>query len=77
MSKSPKTPHASSERHYTVWEIAELWHVSHITIRRLFKNEPGILVFGTEETRFKRGKKTMRIPESVMVRVHRKLGARG
>jgi hypothetical protein len=51
--------------------------VSHITIRRLFKNEPGILVFGTEETRFKRGKKTMRIPESVMVRVHRKLGARG
>jgi hypothetical protein len=58
------------ERHYTVFELAEKWGLSHMTIRRLFENEPGVLVFGSNETRYGRKRTTMRIPESVAIRVH-------
>jgi hypothetical protein len=59
------------EKHYTVFEIAEMWNVSHWTIRRLFEREPGVLVFGSPETRYGRKRTTMRIPESVLARVYR------
>jgi hypothetical protein len=59
------------EKHFTVWELAELWGFSHMTIRRIFENEPGVLIIGSEETRYGRKRTTMRIPESVAVRVHR------
>lgn len=59
------------ERHYTVLELASIWNVSHMTIRRMFESEPGVLVFGSEEQRYGRKRTTMRIPESVAIRVHR------
>lgn len=61
----------AKEKHYSVFEIAEIWGLSHMTIRRLFEREPGVLIFGSEETRYGRKRTTMRIPESVMIRVHR------
>jgi hypothetical protein len=39
----------------------------------MFDGQPGVLEFGTEEGRFKRGRRGRRIPESVMLRVHRDL----
>ncbi len=62
------------ERHYTVGELAERWNLSSDTIRRLFENETGVLVLG--ESGMKRGKRrytTLRIPESIAKRVHRRL----
>ena len=61
------------EKHYSVTEIAKLWGLSENTIRRMFMDEPGVVEWGGEETRFKRAYKTMRIPESVLERVHRRL----
>ena len=63
----------STEKHYSVAELAKLWQLSERTIRRMFENEPGVLCWGGEETRFKRQYKTLRIPESVVLRVHRQL----
>lgn len=63
-------PTLALEKHYTVLEVASIWSISHMTVRRMFENEPGVLVFGSDETRYGRKRKTMRIPESVMVRVH-------
>lgn len=65
------------EKHYSVTEIAKLWGLSENTIRRMFMGEPGVVEWGGEETRFKRAYKTMRIPESVLQRVHRRLAKVG
>jgi hypothetical protein len=75
-SDSP-TPDLGAERHYSVAELAKLWSLSEKTIRRMFENEPGVLQWGNQETRFKRGYTTLRIPESVMLRVHRRLRIAG
>jgi len=61
------------ERHYTVAEIAEVWSLSREVIRKLFEGEPGVFVIGNDTTHSKRGYHTMRIPESVLERVHRRL----
>jgi hypothetical protein len=59
------------ERHYTVAEVAILWNLSRDTIRRLFQNEPGVAILTTATRRGKRRYKTLRIPETVLLRVHR------
>jgi hypothetical protein len=64
------------EKHYTVGEIADRWHVDYSTARAMFENEPGVLRFGPGERRFKRSHVSLRVPESVMVRVHRTLQRR-
>lgn len=61
------------ERHYSVKELASLWNLSDRTIRRMFVGEPGVVEWGACERRRKRAYKTLRIPESVARRVHRKL----
>jgi transcriptional regulator GlxA family with amidase domain len=63
----------ANERHYSVAELATLWALSERTIRRMFENEPGVLCWGSSERRFRRGYKTLRIPETVVLRVHRQL----
>ncbi len=65
------------EKHYSVSELASSWQLSENTIRRMFENEPGVLRWGTTERRFKRRYITMRIPETVVLRVHRQLRAAG
>jgi len=61
------------ERHYSVPEVAEAWNLSRDVVRKLFEREPGVLVLGNDGGRGKRGYHTLRIPESVMERVHRRL----
>jgi hypothetical protein len=61
-------------RHFSVGEIASLWHLSEDYVRQLFENEPGVLVLGnTKSGRAKRRYRTLRVPEFVVERVHRKL----
>ena len=61
------------EKHYSVIEIAELWALSEKTVRRIFEREPGVIHWSTEEKLHKRGYRTLRVPETVLHRVHRKL----
>lgn len=65
------------ERHYSVAELAQLWNLSEKTIRRMFEKEPGVLQWGGKETRFKRAYTTLRIPETVASRIHRRLRIAG
>ena len=69
------------EKHYTVEEIGDLWHLSRDTIRKLFQDEPGVLKIGELNGRLARKMKrryiSLRIPESVVIRVHQRLAARG
>ena len=58
------------ERHYTETEIAAGWHLHPKTIHRMFHGVPGVLEFEQD------GHKSRRIPESVMLRVHRDLRQR-
>jgi hypothetical protein len=72
-SGSQQDREASLERHFSVGELASLWDLSEQTIRRMFADEPGVLMWGHTEGRYKRGYLTMRIPESVVQRVHCRL----
>lgn len=66
-------PASAFEKHYSVKELATLWNLSDRTIRRMFVGEPGVVAWGASERRRKRAYKTLRIPESVARRVHRRL----
>lgn len=59
------------ERHFTVSEVANMWQLSLDAVRRLFCNEPGVLVIANTKARgSKRRYTTLRIPHSVLERVH-------
>lgn len=76
---SPKVSDHPEERFLTVRDIAMRWGVSAISVRRLFLNEPGVLVLGTRELQArarKRVYRTLRIPESVVSRVQDRLANR-
>jgi hypothetical protein len=60
------------ERHYTIEELAEIWGMSVDFVRRLFLREPGVLVFWQQQPG-RRVYRTLRIPESVAERVHRRM----
>jgi hypothetical protein len=62
-----------SERHFTAREVAEAWNLSQDTIYRLFVNEPGVLLLVSERKKYRRTRRTLRIPESVKNRVYRRL----
>jgi hypothetical protein len=65
------------ERHYTAKELGALWKLSTTTVARLFHDEPGVLKIGRDKPR--RGRRsytTLRIPESVVQRVYRRLTVR-
>lgn len=59
-----------NERHYSIQEIGALWGVSAKTIKRIFQNEPGVLVL---PSRGEGERPRLRIPESIVERVHRQL----
>ena len=62
------------EHHYSPAQIAELWSLSVDTVRKIFENEPGVLVIEGSVGRYRRRRyRTLRIPENVVERVHRKL----
>ena len=62
-----------TEHHFTAKEVAEEWNLSQDTIYRLFLNEPGVLIIVSEKKKYRRTRRTLRIPESVKNRVYRRL----
>lgn len=60
------------ERHFSVEELAELWKMSDDFVRRLFLKEPGVVVFWRQRPG-RRVYRTLRIPASVALRVHRRM----
>ena len=60
------------ERHFSVEELSELWGMSDDFVRRLFLREPGVVVFFHHRPG-RRVYRTLRIPESVALRVHRRM----
>jgi len=62
-------------RHYSPSQLAEAWGLSVETVRSLFRQEPGVLKIGNPGTKYKRGYTTLRIPQEVAARVHRRLAA--
>jgi len=64
------------ERHYAVTEIAEMWNLSPDKVRELFENEPGVLVIGERSPHRKRRYVTLRIPQTVLERVHSRLSSK-
>ena len=75
---APRTPGVEvsplvKEKHYSPDDLAELWGVSVDSIRRIFRDEPGVLKMGDKSPKHKRQYLTLRIPESVAERVHTRL----
>jgi hypothetical protein len=66
------TTEMTFERHFSVEELSELWGMGDEFLRRLFLGEPGVVIFYRERPG-KRMYRTLRIPESVALRVHRRL----
>jgi hypothetical protein len=65
---------AAHEPHYTVSDVGSMWSLSPDAIRRLFADEPGVIRIGAvRRSRFKRPYVTLRIPASVLERVHRRM----
>jgi hypothetical protein len=64
---------AALEKHYSVAEIATLWNLSEDSIRNIFRDEPGVLKIGSSFKRRKRGYVVLRIPESILQKVHESL----
>jgi len=60
------------ERHYSPEDLSTAWGLSKETIRRLFDHEPGVLAIDHARKGVRRYR-TLRIPESVALRVHRRL----
>lgn len=66
-------PARFEERHFTVKDIGVMWKLSDDVVRKQFEEEPGVLVIGEDAPRGKRRYTTLRIPQSVVERVHRRL----
>ena len=61
-------------RHYSIAEIAALWSLSDDSVRKIFEREPGVLVISNQKLYGrKRSYTTIRVPEFVLERVHRRL----
>ena len=77
MKTSPNLSAESSsptfERHWSIAEVAALWNLSEDAVRRLFADEPGVLHIGRaiKGKVLRRPYTTLRIPQSVVERVHR------
>jgi hypothetical protein len=62
-------PELAFERHYSPAELAEIWGVSENTVRRIFQDQPDVLKI-SKTKKGKRAYETLRIPASVVRRVH-------
>lgn len=61
------------EKHYSPADLAKAWSFDVETVRNIFRDEPGVLKIGEKNPLHKRSYLTLRIPESVAVRVHKRL----
>lgn len=60
------------EKHYSVIELATIWNLSDDLVRKLFRNEPGV-VHITQHKPGRRHWDHLLIPESVALRVYRRM----
>jgi len=60
------------ERHFSVSDLAAIWNLGPDLIRRLFQDEPGVIVISTPRRRT-RVYRVLRIPESVANAVYQRL----
>jgi hypothetical protein len=70
MNVAPKFAHNPFERHFSVRTLAEIWGYSEDTITRWFEDLPGVLKHGNAGTRGARRKLSLRIPESIAMKVY-------
>ena len=64
------------ERHYTVDEVAEMWKISAVTVRRMFQDQPGVLsIKGRRSVLGARSYTSLRIPASTLQRLHEQRSA--
>lgn len=63
----------ATEKHYTIPEIAELWHASADTVRKHFIDEDGVVKLGHKTRKNKRRYVTLLVPETILKRVHQRL----
>jgi hypothetical protein len=73
VSTIPPPQGGAFERHYSIKQLAEWWGLGDDVVRRIFAHEEGVLRIAHPETLHKRGYVTLRVPESVARRVHRRL----
>jgi hypothetical protein len=65
--------HPALEKHYSVEDVCKLWGFSDKTVKKIFMDEQGVLRIGRPSSSTRRGYETLRIPESVLLRVHARL----
>jgi hypothetical protein len=63
----------AAERHWSPAQVAEIWGFGPETIRRIFQNEPGVVVMTKPAKKNRQQHRTIRIPQTVLERVHRRL----
>jgi hypothetical protein len=74
--RTSKTPAGRvGEEHFSPRDLATKWGVSEKVVRNVFRNEEGVLKIGRNGSRSRQGYWTLRIPQSVAERVHRRLSA--
>ena len=66
-------PPSAAERHYAPTDVAALWSLDVETIRRIFLREPGVVVLQSPAKKGRRQYRTIRIPQTVLERVHQRL----
>jgi hypothetical protein len=81
-TKLVQVPHREQEsrmyeKHYAPAELGELWNLSADTVRRMFENEPGVLVFENAVRSSSRRFRTLRIPASIAERVYSRFSNSG
>jgi hypothetical protein len=63
-------PSPAFERHYRVGELAELWNLGRETVRKLVKDEPGVIKI---RMGLRKAHTIYSVPESVAQRIHTRL----
>jgi len=76
LAHSPLQSPLHMERHFSVAEIAALWNLSADKVREIFEHEAGVVKIGNAHPYRKRRYITLRVPHSVVERVHVRLSAR-
>lgn len=67
---NPQATDGVFELHYSVKQIAASWGLCENAVRDIFRNEPGVVRIHRPQSRTKRAYTTLRIPRSVVERVH-------
>ena len=70
---SSSTLPAALEQHYSPAQVAKMWGISPETVRRMFRDEPGVLQVSYPRLLHRPVRKApvlMRIPQSALDRVH-------